>query len=57
MITHMPGFQSFLRFIHHFILAKLAYVTSNIGKIVIWLSDTLAFEIKNNFTMFLKESC
>ena len=24
MSTHVPGFQSFLRFLHHFVLAKLA---------------------------------
>ena len=24
MSTHMPGFQSFFRFFHHFVLAKLA---------------------------------
>ena len=24
MSTHLPGFQSFLRFLHHFVLAKLA---------------------------------
>ena len=24
MSTHVPGFQSFLGFLHHFILAKLA---------------------------------
>ena len=24
MSTHMPGFQTFLRFLHHFVLVKLA---------------------------------
>ena len=24
MSTHLPGFQSFVRFLHHFVLAKLA---------------------------------
>ena len=24
MNTHLPGFQSFFRFLHHFVLAKLA---------------------------------
>ena len=24
MSTHLPGFQSFFRFLHHFVLAKLA---------------------------------
>ena len=24
MSTHFPGFQSFFRFLHHFVLAKLA---------------------------------
>ena len=29
MSTHKPGFQSFFRFLHHFVLAKLA--TSSIS--------------------------
>ena len=24
MSTHLPGFQSFFKFLHHFVLAKLA---------------------------------
>ena len=28
MSTHMPGFQSFFRFLHHFVLAEVA--TTNI---------------------------
>ena len=34
MSTHLPGFQSFFLFLHHFVLAKLA--TSSIWVNVSW---------------------
>ena len=60
MSTHLQGFQSFLVFLQHFVLAKL--VTSSIRvppSIVVWIYYTFEnnFGIDNDFTKYLRESC
>ena len=43
MSTHVPGFQSFIRFLHDFVLAKLATssITVNVYSKVPFIKTTL----------------
>ena len=37
MSTHVPGFQSFFRFLHHFLLAKLATASIRVNHLVLFV--------------------
>ena len=51
MSTHEPGFQSFFRFLHHFVLAKLATNSIRVNKAM--LNQTGAIPLSHVFLKIL----